>query len=160
MPSVPSVNSSLSSWPLGAVSVWQKWTVANSSTNLLITNPDGSTNTVAKAAATTQSVTLLTPGVNFIALNAAIKSGTAFTGTSALVGTIGKTGALTGLVSVAYDLKAAVAVTNFGIPTLVPACASFNGTDAIILALTSTIDNISSISAGSVSIWVLLAYLP
>lgn len=158
--SVPPVNTPVTSWPLGAVPVWQKWTVANSGSNFLITRPDGTTTTVAKAGAVTQSVSLLTPAVTFKVTDCIIKSGTAFTGTTTLTATVGITGTLTGCVSVAYDMKAAVSVANFGLPTIATSAASFNGTDSVLLALTSTIDNLSSISAGSVTVWIRLEYLP
>lgn len=140
--------------------IWQKYVVANSGVNFLITRPDGTTATVAKAAGTSQSVTLLTPAVNFKVTDCVIKSGTAFSGTTTLTATVGITGTLTGCISSAYDLKATVSNTNFAIPTLVTNAASVNGTDAVILALTSTVDNISAISVGSVTVWVRIEYLP
>lgn len=156
----PAVNTPLSTWPLGAVPAWQKWNIANSGANFLITAPDGSTSTVAKAAATTQSISLLVPGVKFVLANAAMKTATAFAGVTGLTATVGITGSLTGLLSVAYNLKTAVSATNFQIPTVIPAATSFNGTDAILLALTSAIENLSAINAGSVDVWVEIAYLP
>lgn len=162
--SVPAVNTPVSSWPLGAVPVWVKITVTNSTTNFTVTCAPAlsqcGTSPVAKAAAITQSVTLITPAVNFVVDNCVVKSATAFTGTTTLTATLGITGSLTGCVSVAYDLKAAVAVGNRAIPTVVTSIASFNGTDAVILALTSTIDNISSVGAGSVVVWVKMVFLP
>ena len=141
----------------GGVPQWASYTVANSGSNFLITKPDGTTSTVAKAAATTQSVSLFTLPAGAVVQQCVIKSGTAFTGTTTLTATVGITGSLTGCVSVAYDMKAAVSVTNFGLPTVLVGLASFNGTDAVILALTSTIDNLSSISAGSVTLKILWA---
>lgn len=162
--SVPAVNTPVSSWPLGAVPVWMKVVVANSSTNLTVTCTPAvatcGTSPVAKAGALTQSVTLVTPAVSFVLDGCVVKTGTAFTGTTALTATVGITGTLTGCVSVAYDMKAAVSVTNFGLPTLVTAATSFNGTDSVILALTSTVDNVSSISAGSITVWIRLVLLP
>lgn len=166
--STPPVNQPIStSWPLGSVPIWVKVTVTNSSTNFTVTcaGPVSftgicGTSPVAKAGAVTQSVTLFTPATNFVIDNCIIKSATAFTGTTTLTATLGITGSLTGCVSAAYDLMAAVATANRGIPTVVPSVASFNGTDAVILALTSTIQNISSISAGSVVIWVKVVFLP
>lgn len=165
---IPAVNTPIATaWPLGSVPMWVKVTVTNSTTNLTVTCAGPAsftgicgTSPVAKAGAVTQSVTLLTPATNFVVDNCIVKSATAFTGTTTLTATLGITGSLTGCVSVAYDLKAAVAVANRGIPTVVPSIASFNGTDAVILALTSTIDNISSISAGSVVIWIKVVFLP
>jgi hypothetical protein len=164
----PAVNTPIATgWPLGSVPLWVKITVTNSSTNLTVTcaGPVSltgvcGTSPVAKAGATTQSVTLFTPATNFVVDNCIIKTATAFTGTTTLTATLGITGSLTGCVSVAYDLMAAVAVGNRAIPTVIPSIASFNGTDAAILALTSTVQNISSISAGSVVIWVKLVFLP
>ena len=57
-------------------------------------------------------------------------------------------------------MKTAVSATNFGLPTLVTSAVSTNGTDAIILALTTTVDNVTTISAGSVTIWLKLVFLP
>jgi len=164
--SVPAVNTPIATtWPLGSVPMWVKVVVANSSTNLTVTCTGPAsfvceTSPVAKAAATTQSVTLTTPGVSFVLDNCVIKSGTAFVGPTTLTATVGITGALTGCVSVAYNMKAAVSATNFGLPTLVTSAVSTNGTDAIILALTTTVDNVTTISAGSVTVWLKLVLLP
>lgn len=166
--SLPAVNTPIATaFPLGSVPMWVKVTVTNSTTNFTVTCAGPAsftaicgTSPVAKAGAVTQSVTLFTPAVNFVVDNCVVKTATAFTGTTTLTSTLGITGTLTGCVSVAYDMKAAVSVTNRAIPTVVPSVASFNGTDAVILALTSTIDNISSISAGSVVIWVKVVFLP
>lgn len=161
---VPAVNTPVSSWPLGAVPVWIKVVVANSGSNLTVTCTPAiatcGTSPVAKAGAVTQSVALMTPAVSFVLDGCVAKTGTAFTGTTALTSTVGITGTLTGCVSVAYDMKAAVSVTNFGLPTLVTNATSFNGTDSVLLALTSTIDNVSSISAGSITVWLRLVLLP
>lgn len=166
--SLPAVNTPIATaWPLGSVPMWVKVTVTSSSTNLTVTcaGPTSltgicGTSPVAKAGATTQSVTLFTPAVNFTVGDCLIKTATAFTGTTTLNGTVGITGSLTSCTSVAYDMKAAVSATNFGKPTVFPSAISFNGTDAAILALTSTVDNISSISAGSVVIWLEVVFLP
>ncbi len=164
--SVPAVNTPIATaWPLGAVPMWVKVVVANSSTNFTVTctGPAGlvcGTSPVTKAAGLTQSVVLATPGAAFVLDNCIVKSGTAFVGPTTLTGTVGITGTLTGCVSVAYNLEAAVSATNFGLPTVVTSGASTNGTDSIILALTSTIQNISTISAGSVTVWLKLVLLP
>lgn len=165
---LPAVNTSIANtWPLGSVPMWVKVVVTNSSTNLTVvcTGPVSftavcGTSPIAKAAATTQSVTLATPGASFVLDNCIVKSGTAFVGPTTLTGTVGITGALTGCVSVAYNMEAAVSVTNFGLPTVATTTTSFNGTDAIILALTTTIQNVSTISAGSVTIWLRITLLP
>lgn len=164
----PAVNAPIATyWPVGAVPIWVKITVTNSTTNFTVTcaGPVSftgicGTTPIAKAAATTQSVTLATPAVNFAVDECIIKTATAFTGTTTLTATVGKTGSLTSCTSVVYDMKAAVSTTNFGQTTAISTSISFNGTDAMLLALTSTIDNISSISAGSVVIWLKLELLP
>jgi hypothetical protein len=167
--STPAVNTPIATtWPLGSVPMWVKVTVTNSSTNFTVTCAGPAsftgicgTSPVAKTAGTTQSVTLFTPATNFVIDNCIIKTATAFTGMQVtLTGTLGITGSLTGCVSVSYDLMAAVAVGNRGIPTVIPSIASFNGTDAAILALTSTVANISMITAGSVVIWMRVVFLP
>lgn len=166
--STPAVNTPIATaWPLGSVPMWVKVTVANSSANLTVTCAGPAsftgicgTSPVAKAAATTQSVVLATPGASFVLDNCLVKTSTAFVGPTTLTATVGITGTLTGCVSVAYDMKAAVSATNFGLPTLVTFGVSTNGTDAIILALTTTIDNITTISTGTVVIWLRLVLLP
>ena len=161
--SVPAVNSPISSWPLGAVPVWMKITVTNSSTNFTVTCAPAiaacGTSPVAKAGAMVQSVVLVTPAVAFKLTDCLVKTGTQFAGPATLTATVGITGTLTGCVSAAYNLEAAVSATNFGIPTLVTSAASTNGTDSIILALTGA-TNITNVSAGSVTVWIRLEYLP
>jgi hypothetical protein len=164
--SVPAVNTPIATtWPLSAVPIWVKVVVANSSTNFTVTCTGPAslvcgTSPVAKAAGLTQSVVLATPGASFVLDNCVVKSGTAFAGPTTLTGTVGISGTLTGCVSVGYNLEAAVSATNFGLPTVVTSGVSTNGTDSIILALTSTVQNISTISAGSVTVWLKLVLLP
>lgn len=144
--------------PVG-VPLVAKWIVTNSTTNLQITQPTGTTSLVAKAAAVTQSVVLFALPAKSTILSCTIKSDTAFTGTTTLVGTIGITGTLTACVSTPYDLKAAVSNTNLAITLPTTPVLSWAGTN-LILALTSTIDNISSISAGAVQIQLVYTILP
>jgi hypothetical protein len=143
----------------GATIQSAKWSIANSSTNLTITNQAGTVVTTAKAAATTQSLTIFALPAKAMVLSCVVKSTTAFTGTTTLVATLGITGTLTACVSTPFDLKAAVAVGNFGPPTLTVPIITYAGTN-LILALTSTIDNISSISAGVVDVTITWQILP
>jgi hypothetical protein len=143
----------------GAVMQVGKWTVANSGPNFLVTSPTGSTSTVAKAADITQSVTVFALPANSVIVSCVMKSGTAFTGTTTLTATLGVTGTLTACVSVAYDLKAAVSNTNLTAALPATPVVSIAGTN-LLLALTSTVDNLSSISAGSVSVWLAYYILP
>ncbi len=136
-----------------------KWTVANSTTNLQITQPTGATSLVAKAAAVTQSVTLFALPAKALVLSCVVKSTTAFTGTTTLVATVGITGTLTACVSTPFDLKAAVSATTFSVALPTTPIVSYAGTN-LILALTSTIDNITSISAGVVDVTITWQVLP
>lgn len=148
-------------FPMKATGIPQvgKWIVANSGANFLITNPDGTTSTVAKAAATTQSVVVFAIPANGAVLSCTAKTGTAFTGTTALVATVGITGTLNACVATSYDLQAAVSNTNVSVALGLTPIVSVAGTN-LILALTSTIDNVSAISAGSVTIWMTWYILP
>ncbi len=135
-----------------------KWTVANSGSNFLITNPDATTSTVAKAAGVTQSVVMFALPAKAVITSCYIKSNTAFTGTLTLTGSVGVTGSLTGCLGV-YDLQAAVSNTNLSAAALTTPIVSIAGTN-LILALVSTIDNLTSVSAGSVSVWITWSILP
>jgi len=143
----------------GGVPQIAKWTVENSGSNLLITKPDGTTTTVAKAGATTQSVTVFALPANATVLSCTVKTGTAFTGTTTLTATLGITGTLTACVATPFDMKAAVSTSNFSVALPTTPIVSFAGTN-LILALTSTIDNLSSISAGSITVWITWMVLP
>ena len=136
-----------------------KWSVANSSTNLVITNPLGATTTIAKAAAVTQSVTVFALPAQAMVLSCVVKSGTAFTGTTTLTATLGITGTLTACVSTPYNLMAAVSAANFSAVLPATPIVSYVGTN-LILALTSTVQNISSVSAGSVDVTITWQVLP
>lgn len=142
----------------GATLQAAKWTVANSTTNLQITQPTGTTSLVAKAAATTQSVTLFALPAKAQVLSCVIKSTTAFVGPTTLTATLGVTGTLTACVSAPFDLKAAVSTTNFSVSLPTP-IVSYSGTN-LILALTTTIDNVSTISTGTVDITITWQVLP
>src|ERR1041385_2274798 len=73
----------------GATIQTGKWTVANSGSDFLITNPDSTTSTVAKAAQITQSVTVFALPANGKIIDCVVKTGTAFTGTTTLTATLG-----------------------------------------------------------------------
>lgn len=136
-----------------------RWTVANSGANFSVTNPDGTVTTVAKAAATTQSVVVFSLPANTVVLGCMLKTGVAFTGTTTLTSTFGITGTLTACVSTPYDLNAAVTATNLSIAAPIVPIVTVAGTNAI-LALTSTVSNLSSISNGVLSIWLTTYTLP
>jgi len=92
-------------------------------------------------------------------LSCVIKTTTAFTGTATLTATLGITGTLTACISTPFDLKAAVSNTNFSVALPTTPIVSYAGTN-LILALTSTIDNITSISAGAVDVTITWQVLP
>ena len=143
--------------------VWSKITVANSGANFTVTCSPATTlcgtSPVAKAAALTQSVTLLTLPAKGYILSCMAKSGTSFAGTTTLTATVGITGTLTACISGAYDLNAAVSNTNLSVALPATPIVSIAGT-SVILALTGTISNLSSISAGSTDVWILWSVLP
>lgn len=143
----------------GAVVQSAKWTVANSSTNLTITNQAGTVVTTAKAAATTQSLTIFALPAKAMVLSCVVKSTTAFAGTATLTATLGITGTLTACVSTPFDLMAAVSNTNFSVALPTTPIVSYAGTN-LILALTSTVQNISSISAGAVDVTIVWQIIP
>ncbi len=142
---------------------WQRINVASSSSNFAVTCVPATANcgtaSVAKAAALTQSVVLYALPANAFVDACVVKSTTAFAGTTTLTATLGVTGALTGCVSTPFDLNAAVSNTNLSSIVLTAPVLSVAGTN-LILALTGTVSNLSSITSGSVSIWVKLSVLP
>jgi hypothetical protein len=142
----------------GATIQSAKWAVANSSTNLTVTNQAGTVVTTAKAAAVTQSLTIFALPVKAMVLSCVIKTTTAFTGTTTLTATLGITGTLTACVSTPFDLQAAVSNTNYSVALPAP-IVTYAGTN-LILALTSTVQNISSISAGAADITITWQVLP
>jgi hypothetical protein len=135
----------------GAVPQVAKFTVANSGANFLITNPDATTSTVAKAAALTQSVIVFALPANAVVESCELTTGTAFAGTTTLTATLGITGTLTACIAGAYDLNAAVGNTNTSLSLLTTPINSVAATN-LILALTATVSNISALSAGSVTV--------
>ena len=147
--------------------VWQKITISNSGSNLTVTcvptTANCGTATVAKAAATTQSVTVYTlPANGYVFGCPQVKTTTAFIGPTTLTSTLGLTGSLTFFFSTVFDLKAAVSATNFAPASnicLAQGSTTRSSTD-VILALTSTIENISSVSAGVVEVQIPITVLP
>lgn len=142
---------------------WQRVTVTNSGSNFTVACSPTTTNcgtaTVAKAAALTQSVVLYALPANSFVDACAVKSATAFAGTTTLTATLGTTGALTSCIATPFDLNAAVSNTNLSSIGLTAPVVSVAGTN-LTLALTGTVSNISAISAGAVSVWIRLSVLP
>jgi len=147
----------------GALPAWIKCTVTNNSTNLVVSGTGCTAATIAKAAALTQTVPLFALLGNGFVHNFVLKSSTAFSGTTTLLGGLGTTGtpnlylvsAVTG-----YNLNAAVSATN--LTTALPIVAGSDTASAtnVVLQLTSTVQNISSISQGVLDIWVLWSVRP
>lgn len=147
----------------GAVPQWIKCTVTNSSTNLVVSGTGCTAATIAKAAALTQTIPLFTLLANGFVSNYVLKTSTAFAGTTTLLAGLGTTGtpnlflvsAVTG-----YNLNAAVAVGNLStLPPLAVGSDTASATNAV-LQLTSTVSNISSVSAGALDIWILWSVRP
>lgn len=147
----------------GAVPQWIKCTVTNSSTNVVVSGTGCTSATIAKAAALTQSVPLFPLSANGFVHNYVIKSSTAFVGPTTLLSGLGTTAspnlflvsAVTG-----YNLKAAVSATNLTVALpLVAGSDTASATNAVLL-LTTTVDNVSTISAGVVDVWILWSVRP
>jgi len=123
----------------------------HSSTNLAVSGTGCTAATIAKAAALTQTVPLFPLPANGFVSNYVAKSSTAFAGTTTLLAGLGTTGtpnlflvsAVTG-----YNLNAAVAVGNLStLPPLAVGSDTASATN-VVLQLTSTVSNISSIQPG------------
>ncbi len=141
---------------------WIKCTVTNNSTNLVVSGTGCTAGNTAKAGALTQSIILFPLPANGYVKNFRIKNSTIFAGTTTLTAGLGTT-ATTGLFLVSatgYNLMAAVAATN--ISTVNPLVSGADTTAAtnIVLSLTSTVQNLSSISSGAVDVWVFWSTLP
>lgn len=143
--------------------VWTKCTVTNSSTNLVVSGTGCTSATIAKAAALTQNIVLLALPANGYVHNFRIKTSTAFAGTTTLLGGLGTASspnlflvsAVTG-----YNLKGAVAATNLSTALPIVGGSDTSAGVNVVLSLTSTVDNVTSISAGVVDVWVLWSVLP
>lgn len=145
-----------------ATAIWQKCTVTNNSTNLVVSGTGCTTGNTAKAAALTQSIILFPLPANGHVSEYRMKTSTAFTGTTTLRTGLGTTAStsLYLLSSTGYDLNAAVAATNRSTTIPLAQGADTSSSTNIVLSLTSTVNNLSLISAGVVDIWVLWSTLP
>jgi len=147
----------------GAVPMWIKCTVTNSTTNLVVSGTGCTAASIAKAAGLTQSIPLFPLLAKGFVHDFYIESTTAFVGTTTLLGGLGTTdspnlflvSAVTG-----YNLKTAVSATNH--TTLKPLVVGSDTSAAtnVVLALTSTVDLLTSISAGVVDVYVLRSVRP
>lgn len=147
----------------GPVPQWIKCTVTNSTTNLVVSGTGCTAATIAKAGALTQTIPLFVLRANGFVHNYTLKTSTAFAGTTTLLAGLGTTGtpnlflvsAVTG-----YSLNAAVSATNLS--TSLPLVGGSDTASAsnVVLQLTSTVQNISSISAGVIDVWVLWSVRP
>lgn len=143
--------------------VWIKCTITNSSTNLVVSGTGCTAATIAKAAALTQSIPLFQLPAGGYVHSFRIKSATAFAGTTTLLAGLGTAStpnlflvsAVTG-----YDLNAAVTNTNLTLALPLVVGSDTAAAVNVVALLTSTVSNISSISAGSVDVSVLWSKLP
>ena len=103
-------------------------------------------------AGLTQAVALFTLPAGGKVIGVYAKNSVAFAGTTTLTVSVGKSGTATHF-SAALDIKAAVADTT------VQKTALFKSGQqtalAVIATFTSTVDNLTALTAGSVDIWVL-----
>jgi hypothetical protein len=143
--------------------VWTKCTVTNSSTNLVVSGTGCTAGSTAKAAGLTQNIVLFQLPAKGYVHNFRIKNTTAFAGTTTLLAGLGTASSpILFLVSAVtgYNLNAAVSATN--LTTAIPLVTGSDTTAAVnlVLSLTSTVDNLTSISAGVVDVWILWSVLP
>ncbi len=147
----------------GAAPMWIKCTVTNDSTNLVVSGAGCTAATIAKTAGLTQAIPLFPLLANGFVHNYVLKTSTAFAGTTTLLAGVGTTGtpnmylvsAVTG-----YNMNAAVSATNLSTALpLVGGSDTASATNAV-LQLTSTVDLLTSISAGVVDVWVLRSVRP
>jgi hypothetical protein len=115
-----------------------------------------------RAAGITQSVTLFTLPANSFVNAVRVKTATAFTGTATLTATLGTAGSATFFVSVPYNMQSAVSATNFSPASGISAGlgSATTASEAVVLALTSSVQNIDQISAGVVDVWANRVTLP
>lgn len=158
--STPPVNVAMSSLTSPAIPMTCRYTVSNSGVNLAVFDAcAGTTTNIAKAAATTQSVTLFTIPAKGQILSCTSKTVTAFVGPTTLTSTVGVTGSLTGCDATVFNLKTAVGNTQLSVALPATPVLSYAGV-AVVLALTTTIDNVTTISAGSVDVIITWQVLP
>lgn len=141
---------------------WIKCAITSSSTNLVVSGNGCIASTTAKAAALTQNIVLFQLPANGHVSQYRLKTSTAYAGTTTLTAGLG-TASSTDFYLVSatgYNLKTAVSATN--LTTAAPIATGSDTASAVnvVVSLTSTIDNISSISAGAVNVWVLKSVVP
>ncbi len=141
---------------------WIKCTVTNSTTNLVVSGTGCTAATIAKAGALTQTIPLFALPAKGYVHNYRIKTSTQFAGPTTLLAGLGTTGStdLFLVSSTGYNLK--TAVSNTQITTSLPLVAGSDTAAAsnVVLSLTTTIDNITTINAGAVDVWVMTSTLP
>jgi hypothetical protein len=126
--------------------IWTKYTVSH---------------TAFQTAALTNAVTLFTLPAKGVILKVIIKHSTAFAGTTTYTLSVGVAGTAVKYIA-AFDVKQAVADGTYSVAatTVNVGVESFASGTAIIATATSTVQNLSSSSAGAADIWVLTATLP
>lgn len=145
-----------------STSTWTKCTVTSSGSNLVVSGSGCAAGSTAKASALTQSIILFPlPALGYVQ-KYRIKTSTAFAGTTTLTAGLGTTaqGGFFLLSATGFNLNAAV--TNTNMSTAMPLVAGSDTAVAtnVVLSLTSTVSNISSVSDGVVDVWVLWSVIP
>lgn len=148
---------------VGNVPCWHRFNVAVdlANSNFVVTAPDGSQTTVALAAALTQDVVICHLPANAFVHAVREKTVTAFAGATTTTLKLGVAGADTLFNSSAFDIMAAPSATNFVPATTAGSTVGNNTVAAIdfVALVTTTVSNISALTAGSVDIWICLALL-
>ncbi len=141
---------------------WIKCTVTNSTTNLVVSGTGCTSATIAKAGALTQTIPLFVLPAKGYVHNYRIKTSTAFGGTATLTSGLGTTAAtdLFLVSATGYNLKTAVSNTQITTAQALVTGSDTAASTSVVLSLTATTDNISSINAGVVDVWVMTSTLP
>jgi len=150
--------------PPAASASWRKYTLAVKA-SCVSTNPCWTVNGVEGAdltAGLTQDVTLFTLPAKGYVEQIRIKTGTAFAGTTTATAKLGTSASDTFFLSTAYNLKTAVSATNFAPATGILAGYGSTTTASIafVVLITTTVENISSLTTGSVDVLVKTSVTP
>lgn len=117
--------------------------------------------TALQAAALTNDIELFSAAAKTVIHKIVIKNTTAFAGTASYTLSVGISGTLTKYIA-AFDVAQAVAAATFGVSaaTVVETPENFSSATSIRLSAVSTVQNLSSSSAGAADIYVLTSVLP
>ncbi len=140
------IEAATTSAQLASMPIWTKYSVLH---------------TALQTADVTNNIELFSLPAKTVIHKVIIKQTTAFLGCATYTISVGIAGTLAKYIA-AYDVTAAVAATTFGVSlaTVNATLENFSSAASIKIAATSTIQNLSSSSAGAVDVYVLTSTLP